>query len=119
MEIIESLSERLEVLENRTGAVRMDYQPTPKEYRRDSLRRALFVLLLLSFMLGGSWVAWPASYDFTTIDFPISVTTSAFGINNQGEIVGGYDGHGFLLSGGTFTTIDVPNSFSTVVEEIN
>src|SRR5439155_9880083 len=83
------------------------------------MRRAFFVLLLLSFTAGKGRIAWPASYDFTTIDVPNSVTTNAFGINDRGQIVGGYDGHGFLLSGGTFTTIDVPNSQGTGANRIN
>ena len=83
------------------------------------MRRAFFVVLLLSFMAGERRIAWPASFDFTTIDVLNSVTTNAFGINNQGQIVGGYDGHGFLLSRGTFTTIDVPNSQGTGANRIN
>src|SRR5438046_10595458 len=83
------------------------------------MRRAFFVMLLLSFMAGERRIAWPASFDFTTIDVLNSVTTNAFGINNQGQIVGGYDGHGFLLSRCTFTTIDVPNSQGTETNRIN
>ncbi len=38
--------------------------------------------------------------EFTTIDFPGARSTSAFGINARGDIVGGYNlgAHGFLLS---------------------
>ena len=54
------------------------------------MRRAFFVVLLLSFMAGERRIAWPASFDFTTIDVPNSVTTNAFGINNRGQIVGLY-----------------------------
>src|SRR5205823_13275062 len=88
------------------------------------MRRAFFVVLLLSFMAGERRIAWPASFDFTTIDVPNSVTTNALGINNQGQIVSNYgdvSGRtlGFLLSGGTFTTIDVANSDGTDAIEIN
>ena len=88
------------------------------------MRRAFFVVLLLSFMAGERRIAWPASFDFTTIDVPNSVTTNALGINNQGQIVSNYgdvSGRplGFLLSGGTFTTIDVPNSDGTDAIGIN
>ena len=53
------------------------------------------------------------SLTFTTIDPPGSTATLALDINARGDIVGNYltaDGktHGFLLSNGTFTTIDVP-----------
>ncbi len=53
------------------------------------------------------------TFSFYTIDVPSSTSTTAFGINPAGEIVGTYNDsegaqHGFLLSGGHFTTIDVP-----------
>jgi len=62
------------------------------------------------------------SFSFTSIDVPcsnclggIASSTTAFGINPAGDIVGTYNDavggqHGFLLSGGQFTTIDVPGS---------
>jgi hypothetical protein len=62
------------------------------------------------------------SFNFHSIDVPcractggIAHSTTAFGINPAGEIVGTYTDavggqHGFLLSGGHFTTIDVPGS---------
>jgi hypothetical protein len=56
-----------------------------------------------------------ASYAFTTIDFPGAAKTSVWGINTAGDIVGNYvdtnaQTHGFLLSRGTFTTLDYPSS---------
>jgi probable HAF family extracellular repeat protein len=53
------------------------------------------------------------SFNFYTIDVPSSILTTAFGINPGGSVVGTYNDaggvqHGFLLSGGQFTTIDVP-----------
>src|SRR5437764_7282167 len=53
--------------------------------------------------------------NFKSIDVALpSVTfTSALGINAQGDIVGRYAvesvGHGYLLSDGTYTTIDAPD----------
>ena len=47
-------------------------------------------------------------YTCTTLDDPAATNgTQAFGINNAGQIVGGYNifAHGFLLSGGTYTTL--------------
>ena len=55
---------------------------------------------------------------FTTIDHPDAVAeTGAPGINNRGQIVGGYidaEGtiHGFLLDDGVFTPIDHPDAGS-------
>src|SRR5579859_4737814 len=60
------------------------------------------------------------TFNFTSIDVPCSAcaggiapSTTAFGINPAGDVVGTYNDaagvqHGFLLSGGQFTTIDVP-----------
>lgn len=63
--------------------------------------------------------------EFTTIDHPDAVLeTAPFGINNRGQLVGGYDTagfviHGFLLDGGRFTTIDVPGALRTLALRIN
>jgi probable HAF family extracellular repeat protein len=70
--------------------------------------------------------------EFTSMDFPDSAGTSAFGINARGDIVGAYcDGtiapcpflglgnRGYILSGGEFTTIDVPGARATVAWGIN
>jgi probable HAF family extracellular repeat protein len=58
-------------------------------------------------------------YNFTTFDDPSAGTggTQAAGINDLGQIVGGYAGadtsHGFLLSGGTYTTLTDPLTDNT------
>jgi probable HAF family extracellular repeat protein len=56
---------------------------------------------------------------FRQIDYPGSLQTEAFGINDAGDIVGRYldangVNHGFLLSDGEFTSIDSagPNTFA-------
>ena len=63
---------------------------------------------------------------YTTVEAPNAATTTfAFGINNRGQIVGGYDdamgrAHGFVRDHrGRFTTYDVPGAFATVVSRIN
>jgi probable HAF family extracellular repeat protein len=52
---------------------------------------------------------------FAAIDYPSAEHTMPNGINNNGQIVGSYrnkypnlENHGFLLSGGTYTGLDVP-----------
>lgn len=76
------------------------------------LRRA--GLATLSLLVGLAQALFANSYNYTTIDFPNATETAAGGINNSGEIVGGYVAmgvrHGFLLSGGMFSTIDDPNA---------
>ena len=51
---------------------------------------------------------------YTTLDYPLSISTYANGINDLGQIVGTYvdasDKHGFLYSGGAYTTIDAPGN---------
>lgn len=62
---------------------------------------------------------------FTSFDVPGSTETLLFKVNDSGEIVGGYlEGpnveHGFLLQGGSVTTIDVPGAVgATQAEGIN
>jgi hypothetical protein len=58
------------------------------------------------------------AFDFTTIDVPGALSTSAGGINARGDIVGSYvdanhHSHGYLLRDGQFTTIDFPGSAFT------
>ena len=71
------------------------------------------------------------SLNFVPIDVPcgacpggIARQTIAEGINPGGEIVGTYKDavnaqHGFLLSGGRFTAIDVPGAVATIAAGIN
>lgn len=62
----------------------------------------------------------------TQIDFNSDPNrnTTALGINDAGDIVGGYSGtdgrtHGYLLSGGTYTTLDPSGAVFTVARAIN
>ena len=51
---------------------------------------------------------------FAAINYPLAIDTVAWGIKDDGQIVGGYlmagGYHGFLYNpnGGTYTTFDVP-----------
>ena len=60
-------------------------------------------------------------YTFTTVDDPLAPgSTQASGINDMGQIVGTYfNAHGFLLSGGSYFTIDDPLATQTVAQGIN
>ncbi|MEO8595675.1 MAG: hypothetical protein ABI759_20315 [Candidatus Solibacter sp.] len=74
--------------------------------------------LALTLVLGAAVSARAAGPTFTSIDFPGATSTSAWGINTQGDIVGGYlapdkSDHGFLLSGGQYRTIDFPGASAT------
>jgi hypothetical protein len=82
-------------------------------------------LVALGLLVGGAGQgrAQP-SYLYTTFDVPGSMlATSPRGINNSGQIVGNYlrlpGNHGFLLSGGSYTTFDVTGAFGTYPSGIN
>ncbi len=68
----------------------------------------------------------------TLLAVPAGFTTSAYGINNAGTIVGGYSSgvlqnfvfsnivnHGFLYAGGAYSTVDVPGAIATTIRDIN
>ena len=83
-----------------------------------SLRKALPSLILFSLAVVAHAATW------TTIEPPGSTATEVFGINSGGDLVGTYSDsagsqHGFLLSGGTFTDVDVPNGTRTAATAIN
>lgn len=61
---------------------------------------------------------------FTTINFPGTSYTTATGINDSGEIVGGYRdssrGYGYLFTpNGVYLSLNVPGSTSTMASGIN
>ena len=67
------------------------------------------------------------SFTFTTLDVPGATSTALHGINGAGQIVGSYTTsantnlHGFLYSGGSFTTFDAPSpqAIDTTLSGIN
>jgi hypothetical protein len=80
-------------------------------------------LLFFGMLLGSSKTAL-AEYLFTTIDVPGAIFgTFAKGINGNAQIVGFYinstGDHGFLDTGGSLTTIDVPGATQTEAFGIN
>ena len=61
---------------------------------------------------------------YISLNFPGSIATVGGGINDEGQIVGGYldsanAGHGFLLSNETYSAINYPGAITTVAESIN
>jgi probable HAF family extracellular repeat protein len=64
------------------------------------------------------------SASFSIVNYPGSLTTSARGISNNGEIVGFYEfgtggRRGFLSSGGTYTPVSPPGATRSSAEAIN
>src|SRR5215468_228064 len=86
-------------------------------------------LLMVIFMLASYSTAQATTYTFSSFDYPGGMPTVANGINNNGDIVGGYrpdpdflhDNAYLRDSGGAFTTINLPVSgaFTTVANGIN
>lgn len=93
-------------------------------------------LTLGAFLLPFSGRSAAQSFQFATIDVPCSAApptscpngvarqTVASGINPAGDIVGAFTDsvgrqHGFLLSGGQFTTIDFPGAVATSANGIS
>lgn len=78
------------------------------------MNRAIWMLSFLALLLGRN-ERLKADYIITTFDVPGAADTEALGINNARQIVGDYvisNGtyHGFLLSGGAYTTINFPGA---------
>src|SRR5205085_7477310 len=93
---------------------------------RSESPRDRFVLGLMALGLFLGVTGQAKAQVFTTLDVPGSTLTLAHGINDSGQIVGGYDHagpggirHGFLLSGGSYTLFDVPGSTLTNANGIN
>ncbi len=88
------------------------------------LCQLMFVFLILSVVFPShaavihGFLASPAGehYDYVTIDFPGGDwPTYASGINDAGQVAGCYSvDSGFLLNGGSFTTIHFPGHFMSV-----
>jgi hypothetical protein len=60
---------------------------------------------------------------FTILNYPGATSTVAYGINNEGVVVGGYNAggveHGFLWYRGYYQTLDVPGAADTFITTIN
>ena len=90
---------------------------------RRHLKIAIVTIGCSALLLGARSGAGP-SLQFTSFDFPGAAATTAFGINSEGDVVGGYKDaqgkrHGFLLRGGNFTSIDFPGAMATDARGIN
>ena len=80
--------------------------------------RLMTLFLTLLILLSSVTLSLASAYNFTPIDVAGAASTSASGINNNGQIVGSYTNpdnweHGFLLSGGVSTTINYPGAIAS------
>jgi hypothetical protein len=79
-------------------------------------RSLLSVVLSLSLLLSTLVAAQDPSYTFTPLDFPGAVTTGAYGVNDQGHVVGLFQtaadataglARGFFYNGSTYQEVTV------------
>ena len=89
-----------------------------------SRNKAFMTFFAVMLSLGIGLAEERPSTSFVSLDFPGAVSTSASGINAEGDVVGGYTDkagttHGFLLRGGRWTSIDYPGAISTGLRGIN
>ena len=89
------------------------------------MSRTTFYLTFAGLVLWiGVAAGGPPTFSYSQIDFPGAKSTSGSGLNARGDTVGSYTDqanktHGFLLSGGDFTTIDYPGAVATRATGIN
>ena len=92
--------------------------------KRVIIRLAIVMLLVAALVVpfapAVSAAADTPTYAFSTIDYPGSIVTAPWGINAAGDIVGAYvvpgeRAHGFVLSEGFWTTVDVNSDNGTTV----
>lgn len=89
--------------------------------------RGTLHFLQKAFVIAGIFglsLAATAQCNFTTLNIPGAVTSTALGINDQGAIVGAFttsttDNRGYLLFQGRFTHFNFPGAESTEANDIN
>jgi len=82
------------------------------------------VLSIGAALLASAFAQAQGQRTYISFDIPGAAVTSPQGINAEGAVVGSYTDsnakqHGFLLSGGSVTTIDYPGALATVARGIN
>jgi uncharacterized membrane protein len=85
------------------------------------ISRMALAVLALAWLAGASPAN--AGYTFTSIDYPGATSTSAYGINDAGQIVGSYfsgsTGKSFLLTSTGFSSFSYPGASQTTAYGIN
>src|SRR4051794_18526007 len=76
------------------------YEKGPVQQMRRKMfdRGVRFALLHVVAVVAAGTLTPAFGATFTTIDVPGAAFTGVSGINTRGDIVGAYDGHGYLLS---------------------
>src|SRR2546426_599547 len=87
-------------------------------------RQSKLGLFALSLVLCATSTVLGQGPTFAAIDYPGAATTTPWGINTRGDIVGFYVSadkvtHGFLLSGDQYSTVDFPDAAFSFPSGIN
>ena len=82
------------------------------------------ILSIAAAVLSATFARAQAQRTYISFDVPGATVTSPQGINAEGAVVGASTDsngkqHGFLLSGGSVTTIDYPGALATIARGIN
>lgn len=80
---------------------------------------AFIVLFSLAIFADAPEVRTLKNAKFTRIEVPGASITEVRGLNNFGEIVGSWDGGGFVFSGGVYRSIEIPGAVFTSAHDIN
>jgi len=97
---------------------------------RECWRAITVIGLIILFGVGIGRPAYSESYlysggSYSALSVPSAGDTNAYGINNLGQIVGGYclstcgNSQGFIYSNASYTTLNVPGAISTRLLGIN
>src|SRR5258708_2756207 len=73
---------------------------------------------MLPFFSAGYFKAGSSS-SFEVITGPSGETTTPYGLNDNGQIVGGFNSAGFVKTGSTYQTIAIPGASLTYATDIN
>jgi uncharacterized membrane protein len=87
--------------------------------RRQCLPLVVSPLPVLALLAAGSIARADDLYTYQSFDVPDSTETIPWGINSNGQVVGGAGSHGFLWDGATFFLFDAPGASSTIARGIN
>ena len=92
-------------------------------FRHAALARGLFLLCAGGASLLCGQAAAPP-FTFVSFDYPGALSTTLYGINNRGDVVGSYENpanyfHGFVYRDGKFNSIDGPGAAFTEIRGID
>src|SRR6185503_3317076 len=94
------------------------------KFNRKAILGGLFLVCVGWALLFSGKATADQPFTFVSFDYPGAISTTLYGINNRGDVVGSYQNpenlfHGFVYRGGEFTSIDGPGAAFTEIRGIN